>query len=503
MNHWLIAPILLPLATALLLLALLHRSAGRQRALSLASAFAGVGIAAWLLAHADSGAIEVYRVGAWPAPFGIVLVLDRLSALMLLLGALLGLASLLYACAGADRSGPGFHPLFHLQLMGLNGAFLTGDLFNLFVFFEVLLIASYGLLLHGGGAARSRAGFHYVVLNLVGSSLFLIAAGLLYGSAGTLNMADLGAWLARGDGAELPTVRVAAALLLVVFGLKAALAPLYFWLPSAYSAAAAPVAALFCIMTKVGVYAILRLLTLGAQAGVPALTPWLLGVGLATLVLAHLGVLSTRRLRALIAYLLVGSIGTALVALAPGSAAGFSAALYYLVHSTLLGAALFLLADLTAAQRGPLDDRLHAGPALTQPTLLGAAYFLGAAAYAGLPPFSGFIGKLLVLRASWEAPAAGWVWTSVLATGLVALVALVRAGSTLYWKSLQPGPMAPAGGTLRVAAMLALLAASPLLALAAAPLLSYTDATARQLVQPQAYWERVLGASAGAWGTVP
>src|SRR5690606_2213561 len=230
-----------------------------------------------------------YRLGDWPAPFGIVLVLDRLSALMLVLTAAVALFSLLHAVQGQDRAGPLYHPLFQLQLVGLNGAFLTGDLFNLFVFFEILLIASYCLLVHGSTAPRLRAGVHYVVLNLAGSSLFLIAVGTLYGVTGTLNMADMAQKVALLGAPDAALVRSAALLLLVVFALKAALVPLYFWLPAAYSAASAPVAALFAIMTKVGVYSIVRVYTLifGSGGGVAAevATPWLLPLALLTVVL--------------------------------------------------------------------------------------------------------------------------------------------------------------------------------------------------------------------------
>src|SRR5690606_16477118 len=193
------------------------------------------------------------------SPFGIVLVLDRLSALMLALTALLAVPVLWFACRGDDRRGPNFHALFQFQLMGINGAFLTGDLFNLFVFFEVLLIASYALLMHGQGKARAKAGLHYVVLNLAGSSLFLFGLGLMYAATGTLNMADVGRLVSNGAVSSPLLLQVSAALLLIVFALKAAVLPLSFWLPGAYAAASAPVAALFAIMTKIGLYAIWRL----------------------------------------------------------------------------------------------------------------------------------------------------------------------------------------------------------------------------------------------------
>jgi multicomponent K+:H+ antiporter subunit D len=230
MTHWLIAPIVLPLATAAALLALGRRRPAWQLPVNLLATAALVAISGGLLALADDGLVQVYRLGDWPAPFGIVLALDRLAGLLLALTAGLALVALLAAAPRWHRRGAFFHPVFQVQLAGLAGAFLTGDLFNLFVFFEVLLIASYGLLLHGGGKARLHAGLHYVTLNLVGSALFLLALGLLYGALGTLNMADLAVKAAQAADADLALLHSAGLLLLVVFGLKAAVLPLGLWL---------------------------------------------------------------------------------------------------------------------------------------------------------------------------------------------------------------------------------------------------------------------------------
>lgn len=316
MSHWLILPILLPLfAGSLLLLPLAERW---QRGLSLLAALALIPLSLLLIRTAASGDLSVYALGNWAAPFGIVLMLDRLAALMLLATAVLGSAALIYALRGDDRLGKHFHALFQFQLLGINGAFLTGDLFNLFVFFEILLIASYALLLHGGGAERVRSGLHYVILNLVGSAFFLIAVGTLYGLTGTLNMADMAQKIAMADAERAPLLAAAGLLLLVVFALKAALLPLYFWLPRAYAAASAPVAALFAIMTKVGIYSILRVYTLvfGDAAGELAnlAQAWLWPLALATLGLGAIGALAARTLQGLLAYLVVVSAGTSWLA---------------------------------------------------------------------------------------------------------------------------------------------------------------------------------------------
>ncbi len=491
MNHWIIAPILLPLAAAVLLMFSADRGLRLRRIINLAATLGVLAIAAALLDSTLDGAWQTYAVGAWPAPYGIVLVLDRLSAVMLLLTALVALFSLLYAVQGADAASRHFHALFQLQLMGLNGAFLTGDLFNLFVFFEILLIASYGLLLHGGGGARLHAAMRYVVLNLAGSGLFLIAAGVLYGATGTLNMADLALRVAAAAPGGDALIRAGALLLLVVFGLKAALLPLCYWLPETYSAAAAPAAALFAILTKVGVYAILRIFTLVFPA---AAGDWLLALALGTLALGTLGALVSRNLRTLACYLLIASIGTMLAAAGLFNAPGIAAAIYYMAHSTLVTTGLFLLFDLIARQRAAARDRLEPAPAVAQPALLGALFFLAAVAVAGVPPLSGFLGKVLVLQAALAVPAAAWVWAVVLVTSLLLLIGLSRAGSAIFWKTAAPA--APGAARLPPAAVLPAalaLGTSVLLAVLAGPIGALAEATALQLLQPAGYIESVLG----------
>ncbi|WP_127476988.1 monovalent cation/H+ antiporter subunit D [Sulfurivermis fontis] len=493
MNHWIIAPLVLPLVAGMLSLLLVARP-GLQRALSVGATAGLLPVTLLLLCFAGNGEFGVYPLGNWPAPFGIVLVLDRLTALMLLLTAVLALLVLLHAVNGDDRRGRDFHVLFQLQLLGINGAFLTGDLFNLFVFFEILLIASYGLALHGGGPERTRAGLHYVVLNLIGSALFLIAVGTLYAVTGTLNMADLAVKVAAAPLENAGLLRAAALLLLAVFGLKAALLPLHLWLPALYGHATAPVAALFAIMTKVGVYAILRSYTLifPANGAISDVGAWLLPLALLTLAAGAVGVLGSQRLRVLIAYLVVVSVGTLLAGIGLFNSGGIGAALYYLPHTTLVSAGLFLLADLIARQRGVHGDHFVLGPPLAQPTRLGVLFFLGAVAAAGLPPLSGFLGKLLLLQA--VAPAqAGWLWSIVLIGSLAGLIALSRVGSRIFWKTAGDRAVAGQAPLTHLAPAAVLLAMSIAMTVFAAPLIRYTEATAAQLLAPQQYINAVLG----------
>lgn len=497
MNHWVSVPVLLPCLTAVLLLLMARRERAWHRAVSVLSTLALLGVSVGLLSGAAAGGYDVYLLGGWPVPFGIILVLDRLSAGMVLLTAVVATGVLLYAIRGWDEKGRNFHALFQFQLMGLNGAFLTGDIFNLFVFFEVLLIASYGLLLHGGGVERVRAGLHYVVVNLTGSAFFLVALGILYGTLGTLNMADMAAKVAQLPADTIPLVRAGGLLLLVVFSIKAAVLPLYFWLPGAYASASAPVAALFAIMTKVGIYSILRVFTLvfGPEAGAlaDAALPLVLPAGLLTLAAASLGALAARDLRTLVAYLVIVSVGTLLVAQGVSGREALAAGLYYLVHSTVVVAGLFLLAELIREQRGERGDSLEPAPPVRQPGVLGAFFFVGAIAIAGLPPLSGFLGKVLVLRSAVESPHVAWIFAVVLGGSLLGLVALSRAGSVLFWKTEGKaeggGPRASGGALLPAALFLGLTA---LMVLAAGAVYDYTDGIAAQLSDPAAYIRGVL-----------
>jgi multicomponent K+:H+ antiporter subunit D len=496
-NHLVIAPLLVPLLAGIFMLLLRGSATPLRRNLSMFGIQALFAVSLSLFLTLLDGQILVYRVGNWPAPFGIVLVADRLSAMMVLLTSVLAAFVMLHAIHGSDRKGRQFHALFQFQLFGLNGAFLTGDLFNLFVFFEVLLIASYGLLLHGGGAARSRAGLHYVVINLIGSTLFLFAAGTLYGVLGTLNMADLSGQIAALPDADRQLAQIGGVLLLLVFALKAALAPLHLWLPGAYAYAGPAAAALFAIMTKVGAYAIVRFYTLvlvpGTQRLAELVPDLLLVLGLITMVLGSIGVLASRGLALLVAYMVLVSSGTLLSAFGIGGVAAMTAGLYYLIHSTLIAAALFLLTDNLAESRRSYRDRLRPGPMLPAANLLGGLFLMLAVAAVGLPPLSGFIGKLLILQAGLASQWMPLLFAVVLLTSLLNLTAVVRAGSVLFFNT-EPNAMAakvPAAAFLvPVMAFVVLILA---LVVYAGPIYEFVRATAEQLAEPALYIDAVLG----------
>jgi multicomponent K+:H+ antiporter subunit D len=506
-SAWIIAPVLLPSVVAPLLILLRKSSPSVRRAVSISATGLLLAISIGLYNLASDGAPRAYFLGAWDAPFGIVIVLDRLSTTMLLLTATLAFLVSIYASTGWDMRGKHFHSLFQFQLMGINGAFLTGDLFNLFVFFEVMLIASYGLMLHAGGARRITAGFQYVAINLVGSSLFLVAVSLIYNVTGTLNMADLAVKTLTVAPENAALLKVGALLLFLVFAIKSAVAPLHWWLPTAYSAASAPAAALFAVMTKVGAYCIIRVYTLafGPDAGPVAnvVEPWIVPAALVTLGVGAMGVLASRSAAGLIVFAIVWSTGSLLSVFGSFDERSLSAALYYAIHSTFAAAVLFLLMDIVAPRRA-LGGRLSAAPPIAQATLLGGGFFLAAIAMAGMPPLSGFIGKLLILDATRNAPGAAWIWTMILVTSLVVIAGFARAGSVLFWRAEEvavqgkSAEVAPKTSAVGLAAITGLLAATALMAAFAGPVTRELNRTAAQTLDRAGYVRAVLGADVQA-----
>ena len=500
MTHWLIAPVVLPALLAPFIVLAARYHIGIQRVFSMVGVITLIIISASLAWTTSDGTILLYQLGDWAAPFGIVLVGDQLSTMMILLTSMLALFVLVYAISsGWDDLGNHFHALFQFQLMGILGAFLTGDLFNLFVFFEVLLIASYGLMIHAGGTKRLRAGVQYVLFNLIGSTLFLFALGSIYAETGTLNMADLAVRVALITPEETVGIRVAAVLLLLVFAIKAALVPLHFWLPSSYAEAPAPVAALFAIMTKVGAYAIIRVYTmifptdLEVTAGLH--DTWLLPAALVSLAVGMVGVLAAKQLDRLVAFSIIGSMGMVLVSIALFSPEGIAAALYYIIHSTLAGAALFLIVDLVRCSRDNLS--LTPQPPVAGATIVASLFFVGAIAMAGLPPLSGFLGKLLVLDASYGTNLMVWIWAIVLGSSLVSIVGFVRAGSVVFWKAQSVAPAEGAEPRAEPAVMSYVAVGGLILLLAlhtifAGQVHRYTTSVATQLFDPAPYIEVVL-----------
>lgn len=543
MTHLIAAPILLPLLTAAIMLMLGEKHRPLKAKINLFSSLLGLGISVALLQWTQStgvpGSIGVYLPGNWQVPFGLVLVVDRLSALMLVLTGIIGVSALLFAMARWDGAGSSFHALFQIQMMGLYGAFLTADLFNLFVFFEVLLAASYGLMLHGSGRARVSSGLHYISINLLASSLFLIGAALIYGVTGTLNMADLALKIPLVPQADRGLLHAGAGILAVAFLAKAGMWPLNFWLVPAYSAASAPVAAMFAIMTKVGVYTLLRLWTLmfSGQAGASAYFggDWLIYGGMATIVCAGIAILSAQRLERMASLSILVSAGILLSAIGFAQPNLIGAALFYLVSSTLALSALFLLSELIERSRSAnemplfddgdllprpmeslqppkginLDDEQKAVVGQVIPwtmAFLGLSFIACALLIIGMPPLSGFIGKLGLLSAllnpsglgnGAEEPVSNAAWgllALLILSGLASLIAFARVGIQRFWTPQErPSPLLR---RFECVPIIVLLGLSVALTFKAEPLLRYTQAAADALNDPQQYVMAVLGTRA-------
>ena len=542
MPHLIVAPILLPMATAALLLLLGDTRRMLKALVSVLSCALGLAVSIALVlwvVHSDGPhAVGVYLPSNWPIPYGITLVVDRLSAMMLLLTSVLGLAAVLYAVARWDRAGVHFHVLFQLQLMGLAGAFLTADLFNLFVFFEILLTASYGLLLHGSGWARVRSGLHYIAMNLMASTLFLIGVAILYGVTGTLNLADMAIIVPAIADTDRGLLHAGAAVLAVGFLVKAAAWPLNFWLPASYASASTPVAALFAILTKLGAYAVLQVWTVlfGPDAGVSTLFggPALVTIGLVTLAMGAIGVLATQHLGRMVAFCAIVSSGTLLAALGFGQPAVTGGALYYILGSTLAVSAFFMLAELIDRARDMeeqpavlgdmqtddafvfpanlmrardvnLDEDEQALIGLPIPAamaFMGLAFIVCGLTLAGLPPLAGFVGKVVMLSALLNpagfgqnaliSPAAWVLLGLLLASGLLSVIALSRAGARYFWSPTgRPTPRLRLIETLPIAALLLLIG---VLVWRADAVLRYVNATALELHDPRHYIGTVMAA---------
>jgi len=526
-EHLVIAPILIPLVAGALLLFFDDRERRLKASISVLSAAAllVVSIALLRISHSGDGRVAVYLLGNWPPPIAINLVVDRLSAMMLALTAVLAIPALIFSIGRWHGAGPHFHTMFLFLLMGLNGAFLTGDLFNLFVFFEVMLAASYGLVLHGSGPLRVRAGLHYIAINLAASLLFLVGVSMIYGVTGTLNMADLAIRIPQVGEENRMMLEAGAGILGVAFLVKAGIWPLCFWLPTAYTAAAAPVAAIFALLSKVGVYILLRLslLFFGASAGASAGfgSGVLFYGGMATLAFGTIGVLASQSLGRLAGFSLLVSSGTLLASIGLVQADITAGALFYLVSSTLTISAFFMLIELV--ERGQdaaanvlavtmeaygegeeeeeeLEEVDIAIPATV--AVLGVSFAICGILLAGLPPFSGFIAKFAILSAMLNPGGLGqdgaitsaswWLVALLIVSGLSALIAMSRAGIRAFW--------APVDGTvprvllIEIAPVAALLVLTLALTVQAGPVMRFMEATAGSLYAPQAYIEGVMEA---------
>ncbi|MFP5401168.1 MAG: monovalent cation/H+ antiporter subunit D [Gammaproteobacteria bacterium] len=524
LQHLIIVPVLLPLVAGALLIPINQKRHALKFGVGLASGVLLWVVAVALLLMADGGhwpgGIGVYLASNWVAPFGIALMVDRLAALMLMLTATIALAVLLFSAQRWDRVGVSFHSLFQFLLMGLNGAFLTNDLFNLFVFFEVMLAASYGLVLHGYNLRRIQAGMQYIAVNLVASLLFLIGVSLIYAATGTLNIADLSTRVAGLGAQDAWLLQVGAAVLALAFLTKGAMWPLGFWLPTTYASASAPVGAMLVLMTKVGVYAVLRvwLAVFGDQAGdlggfgLAALTVG----GMATLVFGAVGMLASQDGGRMAGYGAIISSGTLLAVIGHSGSAVLASGLYYLLGSTLAMAAFMLLIELTERIRPPgaaliaitmeafaIEDKPEDPVGVGMPgtlAFLGLSFAACALVIAGMPPLSGFVAKFSLFHAMLAAssadaggvPGTTWLLIALMVVGgLAAIIALMRLGVRTFWASGVVTP--PRLQVSEAAPVAALVIACVLLTVQAEPVFDYLGRTVEGLLHGGGYAERVLG----------
>ncbi|MGE0881244.1 MAG: Na+/H+ antiporter subunit D [Acidimicrobiia bacterium] len=494
MNALMSLPIVLPLFGAAVAVAV-GRSRRAQRVVSVATLLAVTIMSIAVLVRVDDDGIAAVHVGGWKAPVGITLVADRLAAIMLVVAMLMLLAVLLFAIGqpGAEHDHVGFHPVYLVLAAGIAAAFLTGDLFNLFVAFEVTLMASYVLITLGGRSDQVRSGMTYVVISLIASVLFLFAIAFIYAATGTVNLADL-----SGKIAVLPDgVRSAlAVLLIVVFGIKAAIFPLFFWLPDSYPTAPTPVTAVFAgLLTKVGVYAMIRTQTLLFPPDSRPGTLLLVVAGL-TMVVGVLGAITQNDIKRILSFHIISQIGYMIMGLGLFSLAGLAGAVLYIIHHIVVKTTLFLVAGLVEHRAGTGQLAKLSGLVRAEPVL--ALLFLAPAlSLAGIPPFSGFVAKLALIDAGVDAGQYVIVAVSLLVS-LLTLFSMTKIWANTFWgpdddHRQLPAPVNTTGRLLMTGSTTALVALSLVIALYAGPLFRLSERAAADLVDPRAYVETVLG----------
>ena len=488
-------PVVLPLGgAALSILVGRHRAA--QRFVSLSVLAATLVISVVLLVRADRDGFVAHDAGGWSADLGIVLVVDRLAGLMLVVSSLALFAVMVFAVGEADEEQQrvGFHPVYLVLAAGVGASFVTADLFNLFVAFEMMLAASYVLITLGGRPDQVRSGMSYVVISLVASTLFITVLALLYAATGTVNMADLSLRLAEID----PAVRAAFALaLLVVFAIKAGLFPLFFWLPDSYPTAPGPVTAIFAgLLTKVGVYAIIRTQTLLFDA-----PDWmgtvLIVVAVLTMVVGVLGAIAQDDMKRILAFHIISQIGYMIFGLGLFTVAGVAGAIFYIVHHIIVKTALFLVTGLVARRAG--SSRLsEVGGLVRSAPVIAVLFAVPALSLAGLPPFSGFLAKFALVDAGLDA-GAGIAVAASLAVGLLTLYSMTKIWSGVFWGIREIDPPVEPKDEGRFGSPWAMLLGTGMLAVAsiavsvwAGVLYDVAERAADDLLEPSGYVEAVL-----------
>ncbi len=495
LTAWLVVwPLLIPLAASALATAAWGK-ARLQTSIGVAGLLAQLVASVALFAHVWTNGVLAMSMGGWPAPFGIALAADTLGAGLTVVATLVALVIVLYSLADttAEHRRAGFFPLVLALMLGVAGAFLTSDIFNLYVWFEVTLISSFGLLVLGGKREQIDGAVKYAVLNLLATTFLLIAIGLLYGMTGTLNMADLAGRVANlENGAAMETI---ALLLLVSLGMKAALFPLYFWLPAAYHTPLPTVSAVFAaLLTKVGVYALIRVFLTVFPEGGELAREAMVWAAIATMILGALGALAEPDIRRLVSYTVISGVGVMIAGLALGTQTALLGALLYVVHSIIISAALFMAAGLAARAGGTVDIDSLAGLYKRAP-FLAVTFLLVGLSLAGVPPLAGFWPKVYLVQAGLEAGAPAIV-TAILVSGFLTLLVVGRTFALVFWRDAPAGagvvtvkPQPVLNGAV---AALALLTAG--VGLYSAPVVDAASRAASELLAPAPYIDAVLGA---------
>lgn len=492
--------VILPVLTAVALFVIGSRSAWQQR-VSLTVVLLLWGFSLYGLVHVLRTGVVVLRMGHWPAPYGIVLVADILSMTMVAVTMTVALAVTFFSLPTVDRARQEhfYYPLFFILLMGVNGAFLTGDIFNLFVFFEVLLIASYALMALGSDADQLRETNKYVVLNLIASTVFLLGLAATYRIMGTLNMADLAVKVQAQAGSPLLTVL--AMVFLFVFGTKAAIFPLYFWLPGPYYPPPAGISAFFGgILTKVGVYAIFRTFTLLFRHD-PAFTyELLLAIAAATMLLGVLGAISQMDVKRILSYHIISQIGYMILGIGLFTTQALAGALFYIVHHVIVKSALFLISGVVQETTGTTSLKTLGGLS-ARSWLLSTLFLVAALSLAGLPPFSGFFSKLIILQAGVNTGRYGYVAVGLLGS-LLTLFSMLKIWNGVFWGE-ERAPTRPVPLRPLLPGVILLVSLTVGIGLFPGVLYRVVDAAAAQLADPWIYIEAVLGPEARRQGIPP
>ncbi|UTR09318.1 Na+/H+ antiporter subunit D [Evansella sp. LMS18] len=492
MNNIVLLPVLIPFIMGVILI-LFRNSPSIQRFISAVTAFAMLAVSIYLTYIIYQNGITTVELGNWPAPFGIVLVGDLFAGLMLILASIVGVACLFFAfqTIHSEREKFYFYPFYFFLMTGVNGAFLTGDLFNLFVFFEVMLIASYVLIVIGGTKYQLRESFKYVVINIFASMFFIIGIAYLYSVTGTLNLAQLGERV--GELEQTGVLNVVAILFLIVFGMKGALFPLYFWLPKSYYGPPAAIAALFGgLLTKVGIYAIIRSFTLIFTHNPDFTHNIILALAGFTMFFGVLGAVSQFDFKRILSYHIISQVGYMVMGLGLYTPLAIAGAIYYIAHHIIVKAALFLFAGATQKITGTTDLKKMSGLLKTHPALAWL-FFIAAISLAGIPPLSGFFSKFALILSGIQEERYFIVFVSLL-VGLLTLFSMMKIFVYVFWG--KPSLSEEEVKKTKLAPLLwpvaPLVALSIIMGLAAEPIFSFSMEVAEQLLDPSIYINSVL-----------